>query len=339
MKRFTVLLIGFVLVTGTNADTFKNPIWPQNWPDPTAVFNPTDSIFYCLATGWNTTLLRSKDLVHWEDTGKRPYAHGAIKKMRQLGQSLWAPQFAKIGNKYMLYVTIRSSDKDAKIVALSSDSVTGPFRFCSVVTDGLDTKIIDTIDPFVFTDKTTHKVWLIYGSTGRIHIVELNKEGTAFAQGATPKPVAGRHINEDESRLTVYEGSYIYQRNGWWYLFCSPGRYNDYSYAIAVGRSRNPEGPYLDKEGNNLADGNATIILSSSPYDPFYGPGHNGEIFTDKSENTYMIYHVHNDNYIQSRKTNKYIPRSMNLQQIYWDAEGWPYFKAEEKAGGITPQF
>ena len=73
---------------------------------------------------------------------------------------------------------------------------------------------------------------------------------------------------------------------------------------------------------------------SSSPYDRFYGPGHNGEIFTTKNGETYMIYHVHEGDYREDRNKRKSSPRMMNLQQIYWDDNGWPFFKHDEISGG-----
>lgn len=45
----------------------------------------------------------------------------------------------------------------------------------------------------------------------------------------------------------------VINRDGWWYLFASAGRYNDYSYAIVVGRSRNADGPFLTKDGKDMA--------------------------------------------------------------------------------------
>ena len=336
MKRLLIIVLCLTAITScvSNKLPFTNPVWSEDRPDPTAIYSDEDHCYYCCATGWNPAFLKSKDLVHWEETDIHPLSEKALATLRKYGSSCWAPQFANIGGKYQLYLSIRSSCSDSRIAVVSSDRVTGPYEFKGIITDGLVTGIDDTIDPYAFADPETGKTWLVFGSVGGIHIVELTPDGLALKEGARYKHVAGRKMSEDNERLTVFEGSYVYKKDGWWYLFASAGRYNDYSYSIVVGRSRNPEGPYLTRDGKDMADGFAEVILSSSPYDEFYGPGHNGEIFTRPDGSTYMIYHVHHGDYRADRLSRGYIHRAMNLQQVYWDEDGWPYFKKEEISCG-----
>ena len=63
-------------------------------------------------------------------------------------------------------------------------------------------------------------------------------------------------------------------------------------------------------------------VLSSGRDDRFYGPGHNGEIFT-KDGRDWMFYHVHDR---QMPMMGRYAPRPMAMQEIKWDTDGWPYF-------------
>lgn len=313
---------------------FANPVIGQDWPDPTAIYNPDDGYYYTIATGVNRTFLRSLDLCEWDNTAIHPFDDKTVEALIELGPDVWAPQFAEIDGKYLIYVTARSSAEDSRIVVLSSPTVTGPYKLENVITDSKTTGIKDTIDPFVFVDDETGKVWMTFGSIGGIHLVELSKDGLSLAEGAVYKHIAGQDIDKDNTRLTVFEGSYVYKRDGWWYLFASAGRYNDYSYAIVVGRSRNVEGPFLTKDGKNMSDGFGTAILTSSPYDRFYGPGHNGEIFTDKNGDTFIIYHVHVGDYSTERTMKSHNVRFTNLQRIYWDKDGWPYFDRDEISGG-----
>jgi len=46
------------------------------------------------------------------------------------------------------------------------------------------------------------------------------------------------------------------------------------TYNIRIGRSREITGPYLDKDGKDLAQGGGTLFLGSDG--PFIGPGHAG---------------------------------------------------------------
>lgn len=340
MKRlilFSIMAAGLISCQSRNnceGIRFSNPVISSDHPDPTAIFCEEDGCYYSTATGWNVPLWRSTDLVNWEETDIRPFSECTDSTMRTLGQHCWAPQLTKIAGRYLLYQTIRSGARDSRIVVSSAETVTGPYEFKGVVTDGLVTGIKDTIDPYVFKDEESGKVWLVFGSIGGIHIVELDSDGLGIKEGAEYIHIAGRDVNEDLSRLTVFEGSYMYKHDGWWYLFASAGQYNDYSYAILTGRSRTPEGPFTDRNGRNMTEGYAEVVLSSSPYDVFYGPGHNGEIFRMKDGREYMIYHVHHGDYRLDRIPGGYIPRPMNLQQIHWDAGGWPYFDKDGTPGG-----
>ena len=69
-----------------------------------------------------------------------------------------------------------------------------------------------------------------------------------------------------------------------------------------------------------MTDGLAEPILSSGEGDFFYGPGHNGEIFTAADGRDYIFYHAHARNF----KPNE---RPTLLQELLWDADGWPCFK------------
>lgn len=328
-----LLSVAWMLTGCAQYRQFTNPVIGRNWPDPTAIHNPVDGHYYSIATGTDRTFLRSHNLCDWEETDIHPFNKETVRRLKELGPDIWAPQFARIDGRYLIYVTARSSAEDSRIVVLSSPTVTGPYRFESIVTDSKVTGIKDTIDPFAFVDDQTGKVWLVFGSVGGIHQVELAKDGLSVAEGAVYRHIAGQDIDKDETRLTVFEGSYVYKRDGWWYLFASAGRYDDYSYAIVVGRSRNADGPFLTKEGKDMADGFGTAILTSSPYDRFFGPGHNGEIFTDRNGDSFIIYHTHIGDYATGRGGKGIKARYTNLQRIYWGKDGWPCFKREEING------
>lgn len=225
--RKTFLLLSAISIFSASCSQYKqftNPVINQNWPDPTAILNPEDGCYYSIATGVNRTFIRSSNLCEWENTDIHPFDKETVKKMKELGPDVWAPQFAQINGKYLIYITLRSSAEDSRIAVLSSVTVTGPYKFENVITDSRFTGIKDTIDPFAFVDDQTGKVWLVFGSIGGIHQVELTKDGLSLAEGAAYKHIAGQDIDKDNSRLTVFEGSYVYKRDGWWYLFASAGR-------------------------------------------------------------------------------------------------------------------
>ncbi|MCF0176790.1 MAG: DUF2961 domain-containing protein [Bacteroidales bacterium] len=299
-------------------ENFGNAVIPFNWPDPTIW--QADGKFYTVATGINT-ILESTNLVNWKNMRRRPLTEEAAQSVRSLSKKVWAPDMVRIGDKWMLYLTLYGTGaEDSRIGAFSSDSPTGPWKFESVITDSKDTGIKDTIDPEVVADPATGKLWLFFGSIGKVHRVELDRTGTALAKKAKYVHVAGVDGDSDHSREKVFEGSYLHQHDGWWYLFASKGQYWSHTYGIVVGRSRTLDGVFLDREGRPMTEGYGTLILGSDKGDRFYGPGHNGEIFTDATGQDYMLFHCHD------KKAESSGVRHTLLQRIFWGEDGWPYF-------------
>lgn len=312
---------------------FSNPVFAYDWPDPT-VWQGDDGRYYSFSTAGATYhgelggFLYSEDMVHWDTLCDVFVTRETVQQLHTYGSDLWAPQVVRIGGRWLMYVTCYSSEKQSAIAVLSFDHPSfpsaegkaGPWKFERIITDSRVTKISDTIDPFVFEDPATHRVWMYFGSTDGNYRVELASDGCSLAQGAEYVPVAGLKVAEDGTRGKVFEGAYLYHRAPYWYYFVSSGRYADWTYAIKVGRSTSAEGPFVDKHGNPMTEGFAEVLMSTPNEEgDFWGPGHNAEIFTDARDRTYIYYHSH------AKASGKKIRRSLMLQQILWDKEGWPY--------------
>lgn len=315
-KRLAFILMMILpSIHSMSQGTYTNPVWNHDWPDPT-VWKGDDGFYYSIATGGGS-IIRSMNLADWEDTGIRPFDDETFAKLHQYGQHLWAPDVTVVDGQRIAYVTMYNSSSDASIIALKETAM-NKFTFASVITRGKDTKIEDTIDPEVVTDPKTGKVWFFFGSIGGIHRIELNKDGLSVKDGSHYEHVAGVNISEDGSRLKVFEGSYLHKHGKYWYLFVSSGWYNNSTYRLSVGRSKKLEGVFVDKEGRAMTEGNATVLLHSDDGDRFLGPGHCGEIFTDKKGDEFIVYHCH-DKLLENGN-----PRPMLLQKLTWGKDGWP---------------
>lgn len=311
-------------------EKYHNPVMPFDWPDPT-VWHDGDR-FYTVSTGIGS-IFASKDMVHWYKMNSTPLSIAARNEARTHGSNFWAPDVVKVGSKWMLYLTCYNSADNCGIAAFSSDSASGPFEWEGIITHSTDTGIQDTIDPEVVYDPESSKLWLFFGSIGSIHRVLLSQDGCSVAPGAEYIKVAGLTYSQDKSREKVFEGSYLYRHGNYWYLFVSSGNYGNSSYRIKVGRSTSLEGEFLSKDGKKMLDGFATEILTSQSGDNYYGPGHNGEIFTDQRGQEYMFYHCHD----ASSGTKA---RYTFLQRIFWDKDGWPYFDGGKPVGeDYMPKF
>lgn len=96
-----------------------------------------------------------------------------------------------------------------------------------------------------------------------------------------------------------------------------------------MGRSRSVKGPYIDKTGKPLLENGGTLLLQGNAgTEGFTGPGHNGDIITDKKGETWMLYHAF-------RKENDKKGRVMLLDKVEWE-DGWPVMKGGVPS--ITPQ-
>ena len=312
---------------------YRNPVYKLDCADPT-IWRADDGMFYCMHTMGTKpgTLLKSTNLVDWEDSGIKPIDETEFAKCRKWGEHVWAPDVAVVNGRRMAYLTLYFGLHDASIVALKEVS---PLRFeyVGVITRGVETGIDDTIDPEVVTDEATGKVWLFFGSMGGIHRIQLNSSGTALAEGAEYVHVAGVHGSTNPNRSKVFEGCYLHYHEGYWYLFCSSGFYNDHTYTTRVGRSKTLDGVFVDRNGFKMTEGNAETVIRSDENDYFYGPGHDAEIFTDKKGNDWILYHCHNKGIDNAA-------RPLMLQQVEWGKDGWPVVKGGKPVSRASaPEF
>ncbi len=179
------------------------------------------------------------------------------------------------------------------------------------------------IDPTVFYDEEG-KLWMAYGSwSGGIWIIELDentglrdynvKYGTDYDQlgrnattdGYFGKRIAGGHYVSGE-------GPYIEHIGEYYYLFMSYGGLDAVGgYDMRVFRSKNPDGPYLDPQGNKatvtgyeLNYGLTNVTRGEKLMTAFGGWGENMEanegenaqghnsVLHHTDGNTYLVYHT-----------------------------------------------
>lgn len=300
--------------------TFTNPVIQADWPDP-VVIDGGDGTFYSVATGLRT-VRSSKNLIDWTDTGIDPLTPEARKSLTAISGNIWAPCMVKLNGKWLIYVSLYLNDVDCRIEILSAGKPTGPFSYEREIINGPAVKIMNAIDPYVV--KTDGRVWLFFGSCqDGVHRVELTADGLAIKPGATFSHVAGLRFDPSKKMWGLqgtWEGTYLLNRHGWWYLFVSGGKYNDHTYYLTVGRGKTIDGAFFDREGHSMREGLAKPILSSEKGDALYGPGHNGEVYTSADGRDWIFFHSHDTGF-------KPPERPTFLQELKWDAEGWPCFE------------
>ncbi|MDR2418398.1 MAG: arabinan endo-1,5-alpha-L-arabinosidase [Treponema sp.] len=258
---------------------------------------------------------RSRDLITWEYRGAafkdfekdcaEAIAYAGLKPQNKDG--LWAPDIVKVNGKYRLYFSASTFGSSRSCIALAeANNIEGPYHYLGMVLKSNANALREpnAIDPAVVVDASGNQ-YLSYGSFfGGIFLVPLD-EKTGFVElEAVPRRIAGlRHAAVEGSCIVYLKDS------GYYYLFLSYGSLS-HDYNIRVGRSRDVDGPYLDAQGNDLADlvpGNAGDVgtklmggytfggnQTPEPAERYKAPGHNSVLVDQRSGGAafFIVHHV-----------------------------------------------
>ncbi|MFG1649841.1 family 43 glycosylhydrolase [Micromonospora sp. NPDC049275] len=314
-------------VSADVGDTFADPVVVRGDDGFWYAYGTTDPLREGEGVFHRVPTARSADLVYWTFVGdafgpdqRPPYAAS--------GAAYWAPDVRRLGDRWVMYVTVTDTTVSAEgsdyaIGAATAPSPTGPWTFADepVVAPrpGGGGGWLWTIDPSQFTD-VDGRAYLYYGSYyGGISVTELSPDGLRAV--GTPTPVA---IDNK------FEGSYVLRHDGWYYLFastanCCAGPATGYS--VQVGRARSPRGPFTDRGGVALTASRAggTPVLTQNG-NRWIGTGHNG-FLTDLSGQDWIVYHAIDraDPYLDEPfGINE---RPMLLDRLDW-IDGWPTVNA-----------
>lgn len=327
MKNLLSFLLCISMIHQAAAQaTYTNPVFDHDFPDPN-VLKGKDGYFYAYSTqsDWRRQnaggpyimpILRSKNLVQWEHVGDALSKRPTWKKEG----GIWAPDALVYRGKYMLYYSFSTwGDPNPGVGIAVSNDPKGPFEDKGKLFLSEEVGVKNSIDAFVYEDKNTP--YIFWGSFKGIYCAELSKDGL--------------QRKGDTIRITgdKYEGSYVYKRGGYYYYFGSAGSCCEgakSTYHVMVGRSTSIKGPYVDKAGVPLLNNGGTMLLKANTGEEgFLGPGHNGDIITDKNGDTWMLYHAFH-------KKNDKRGRVMLLDKIEW-VDGWPVIKGAAPSVGPQP--
>lgn len=297
--------------------TYTNPVITfSSAADPTVI--RTEDGFYLYATQTDkywVPIYFSKDLVNWEF--KRTAFRNATKPQIPGGGAFWAPEIRHINGKYVLYFSwAKWGDGDASYTAVAtSDSPLGDF----VNSKELLTKEdfgSNCIDQFYYEED--NKKYMFVGSFNGIYVTELTDDGLSVKRNENGTPTLKKQVCGK-----AFEGTNIYKKNGYYYLFASINNCCDGErsrYKVVVGRSQDLLGPYLDKSDKDMIN-NAWELVLEGDGQKFFGPGHNSIIVQDDAGTDWMIYH----SYV--KENGEVGGRLGMLDRVLWTEDGWPYIK------------
>lgn len=290
-------------------DVYRNPVIAADAPDP-SVIRADDGSYYLYATGHGYSIFRSEDLVSWERIGSAFSDEtwpAAIRNDRR--GDLWAPEIRRIGDRYVLFYSLWYGNVKYSVIGYAvADRPEGPFTDKGVLVDSQSIGVEQSIDQYYYEEEG--RAWLFWGSFRGIYAIELDVDADAEI---TPRPETKTLIAG-----TAFEGTNIYKRDGWYYLFASTGDFSggaESTYSTVVGRSRSVTGPYVDRQGHPMTENGYELILSKN--DRFVGCGHNAGLVEDDEGKTWMLYHAY-------QLGNTDAGRLGMLDRVLWDEQGWP---------------
>lgn len=286
---------------------YSNPVVATSLPDPT-IIKANDGTFYLYATEntRNVPIYKSKNLVDWKFVGTA--FTDLTRPTFEPNGGIWAPDINYINGKYVLYysMSVWGGEETCGIGVAVADNPEGPFTDMGKMFRSNEIGVTNSIDQFYIEDNG--KKYLFWGSFRGIYAIELSDDGLSIKPGAEKQQIAG----------TAFEGTYIYKRNGYYYLFASWGTCCEgvnSTYKLVAGRSTSLFGPYVDKIGRSMLDNHYDTVINSNSR--FVGNGHCSEIVQDEAGQDWIFYHgvdVTNPN-----------GRVLMLDQIKWDNDGYPY--------------
>ena len=273
--------------------------------------------FYCFSTGNGIPIRQSKDLITWQRIGSVfTDAPAWIAKDFPNTKYFWAPDISYFAGSYHLYYTVsRFGENDSRIALATNATLDPQDAHYHWVDRGkvADTHLGDNwnaIDPAIAFDSDKNP-WLVMGSFwDGIKLRRIDPTTGLTSQGDNTLYSLARR-----PKTGAIEAPYIIHTSDYYYLFvsfdyCCRGIHS--TYKIAVGRSRQITGPYLDDTGKPMLDGGGTILLASR--DNIIGPGHCG-IFSAFGVD-WLAHHFY-DAFNYGRPT-------LQIQPLYWNAKGWP---------------
>ncbi|AIQ35460.1 MULTISPECIES: glycoside hydrolase family 43 protein [Paenibacillus] len=278
--------------------------------------------------------------------------------------TLWAPDVIQLADgKYYMYYNACKGDSPLSALGIAvSDNIEGPYKNKGVILKsgmmgmGDDGEIYDAtqkpnvVDPDVFFDKEG-KLWMVYGSySGGIFIMELDANtGFPLPDQGYGKKLLGANHARIEAPYMLYSPETDY-----YYLFLSYGGLAaDGGYNIRVARSKAPDGPFEDSQGQDMihAQGSPTVLFDDPAYAPYgmklmgnfeflntddelpvsgegyVSPGHNSAFYDEENGKYYLIFHT--------RLPNRGEKHEVRVHQMFMNSEGWPVV-APHRYGGET---
>lgn len=283
--------------------------------------------YYVFSTGPGITFYSSTDMTHWKWAGKvfRKSPKWARRVAPDFNGHLWAPDIIHHNGQYYLYYAASAFGQNTSGIGVATNKTLDPgskeyqWEDQGVVVQSVPFRDEwNAIDPAVSFDENGTP-WLAFGSFWRgLKLVKLDSSLTKLAEPQVWYNLARRPsttiIDGEAEPDGAIEAPFIFHKNGYYYLFvsfdfCCRGMNSTYN--IRVGRSKNIQGPYVDKSGKSMLKGGGSLVLKGDK--DWVALGHNAA-YTFNGQD-YMIFHAY--------ESADHARQKLRILKIQWE-DNWP---------------
>ena len=242
------------------------------------------------------SVLESTNLTDWKTPSNKDIQMLLVPGKEVFGErGFWAPQILKDKKSY--YLTYTANEQ---VVIASSKTLTG--RYSQTVAEPVDGHV-KNIDSYIFKDDDG-KYYLYHVRFNRGNFLWV-AEFDFKAGKIKPETLKQCFSNTDPWETTpnyqsdpIMEGPTVIKMKGVYYMFYSANHFRNIDYAVGYATATSPYGPWTKYPGNPII--HRSIVGEN-------GAGH-GDIFFDKKNKPYYVYHVHYSNTEVAPRRTRIIP-------------------------------
>jgi arabinan endo-1,5-alpha-L-arabinosidase len=290
--------------------------------------------YHLFCTGRGIAHFTSTDMEHWEEADpvfaeKPAWTDEVVPNFRN---HIWAPDIVFHDGMYYLYYSVSAFARNTSAIGVVTNKTLDPadedFGWVDhgiVIRSIPNRDLWNAIDPnIVFDDEGV--AWMSFGSFWEgLKLVKLDESLLSIAEPEEWYTVARRErsfeLSDKNPGDAALEAPFIFKKDGWYYLFISWDlccRGEESTYKVVVGRSRNVEGPYVDRNEKNMFHGGGSLLVEGN--DDWYGAGHCSVY--NFGEDDYIFFHAYD---AQDEGHSKLVVR-----KIFWTPDGWPMIRTWE---------
>ncbi|ROV97396.1 hypothetical protein VMCG_06908 [Cytospora schulzeri] len=322
ISRGTAAFILGLAAVPSFVQAYPNPITCSGycWAHDPSVVKRSDGTYFRFNTGSEIGISSASSL-----TGPWTYLGSALPSGSSIdltgNTDLWAPHVQLVGSTYYMYYAVSSFGTQSSAIGYATSSTMEYGSWTDHGSTGIastSSKPYNAIDPALI-QASDGSYYMNFGSFwGDIYQAPMNNPPKSAASSSY-------QVAYNSSGDHALEGSFVYYRSPYYYLFFSSGVCCGYDtdkpaageeYSIRVCRSSSVSGPYVDATGASCIGSGGTKVLES--HGNVYGPGGEG-VLVDTAYSGAVLYYHYADTSV-GLGDGDYL---FGFNQISWST-GWP---------------